>query len=265
MPPRHERLWRAAFQRALLLRARELPQIGGGGRCLVLAPHQDDETLGCGGTIMARLDAGWSVEVAFATDGAGSHASPRTPARKLAEIREAEARAACATLGISPEHLHFLRFPDGALELHATALDAAVAELIATLDPVEILVCSSLDAHADHRALNASAHRVAGRSGRSILEYPVWIWTLRAWQSPRRSPLGRAFEALRRQQTALAQHRVLCSPVHPYLQRKRAALACHATQMGGYEPEPDWGKLDPEFLENFFTGVELFFERRAGR
>lgn len=262
MTPIHESLWRAAFRQVLLLRAQDLPQVSGGGRCLVLAPHQDDETLGCGGTILARLDAGWSVDVAFATDGAGSHASPRTSARELAEIREAEARAACATLGISPEQLHFLRFPDGALKLHATALDAAVAELVATVDPDEILVCSSLDAHADHRALNASAHRVAGRSARTILEYPVWIWSLRAWQSPRRSRIGRAFEALRRQQMALRQHRVLRSPVHPYLERKRAALACHATQMGGYEPEPEWRKLDPEFLDNFFTGVELFFERR---
>ena len=166
-------------------------------------------------------------------------------------------------LGISRQHLHFLRFPDGALKVHAEALDAAVAELIAAVDPDQILVCSSLDAHADHRALNAAVHRVAGRSGRTILEYPVWIWTLRAWQSPRRSRLGRTLEALRRQQTALREHRVLCSPVHPYLERKRAALACHATQMGGYEPEPEWRGLDPEFLENFFTGVELFFERRA--
>jgi LmbE family N-acetylglucosaminyl deacetylase len=103
---------------------------------------------------------------------------------------------------------------------------------------------------------------VAGPDGRLILEYPVWIWTLRAWTSPKGSRLSRLAEAARRQYAALAGYRVAYNPVHRYLDRKRQALECHATQMGRYAPEPQWRGLDEAFLQNFFNGYELFLERR---
>ncbi len=57
---------------------RELPEgslndIIGGGTCLILAPHPDDESLGCGGLIAACVAAGRSPLVVILTDGAGSH------------------------------------------------------------------------------------------------------------------------------------------------------------------------------------------------
>jgi LmbE family N-acetylglucosaminyl deacetylase len=260
--PMHERLWLALFRRALMLRGSEFCD-DRGGSCLVLAPHPDDETLGCGGTIMAKLDVGVTVHVAFACDGAGSHRSSRTPPQRLAELRECEARAACAALGVPAANLHFLRLPDGALSHHATELDRRLADLIRSIDPQQILVCSAFDAHPDHRALNAAAHRVAGAEGRRILEYPIWIWTLRAWAAPKGSRSRRLITAARRQCAAFAGYRVAYRPVHRYLDRKRTALECHATQMGRYAPEPDWRGLDDAFVDNFFTGYELFLERRG--
>ena len=61
---------------------RELPEgslndIIGGGTCLILAPHPDDESLGCGGLIAACVAAGRSPLVVILTDGAGSHPNSR--------------------------------------------------------------------------------------------------------------------------------------------------------------------------------------------
>ena len=39
------------------------------GKALVLAPHPDDEVIGCGGAILAHNDAGAEVVVALITDG----------------------------------------------------------------------------------------------------------------------------------------------------------------------------------------------------
>src|SRR6187399_449496 len=69
---------------------------------LVLAPHPDDETFGCGGTIRMLADRGVAVDVAFLTRGEhgleGGNRSPREH-RELAEAREREATSACAVLG----------------------------------------------------------------------------------------------------------------------------------------------------------------------
>ena len=69
------------------------------GRTVVLAPHPDDESLGCGG-LLARLAAhGVPARVVVVTDGAQSHpGSAAYPPERLRALREAEARAAVAAL-----------------------------------------------------------------------------------------------------------------------------------------------------------------------
>ena len=60
------RAWRA-------LPEGQLDDIIGSGTCLVLAPHPDDESLGCGGLIAACVAANRPPLVVVLTDGAGSH------------------------------------------------------------------------------------------------------------------------------------------------------------------------------------------------
>ena len=65
------------------------------GRTLVVAPHQDDESLGCGGAIALLRELGHPVHALFVTDGSMSHpTSLRYPAPKLSQLREQEALAA---------------------------------------------------------------------------------------------------------------------------------------------------------------------------
>ena len=70
------------------------------GRTAVVAPHPDDESLGCGGAIALLTRFGLSVSVLFISDGTKSHPTSRKyPMLRLRDLRESEAREALARLG----------------------------------------------------------------------------------------------------------------------------------------------------------------------
>src|ERR1700677_4731820 len=94
----------------------EIETILGGERPLILAPHADDESLGCGGLIAACCQRGRPPFVVILTDGAASHPGSREyPPDRLRALRAQEARRAVATLGLTPDNLAFFSYPDAAL------------------------------------------------------------------------------------------------------------------------------------------------------
>ena len=113
-----------------------------GERLLVLAPHPDDEVIGCGGLIARHLLAGRQVRVVVVTDGAEAG----DPA-----MREEESRRALAHLGdVVPE---FLRFRDRHLDEERDALSGRIRELLSEFKPDLIAVPSPVEIHPDHFAL----------------------------------------------------------------------------------------------------------------
>lgn len=123
---------------------------------LVLAPHYDDEVLGCGGLLAQRGAAGAAVRVLFLTDGAGGRERPADPA--YARRRRDESTGALAALGVTAaEHLEL---PDGALEQRLDEASAAIRRALLAQAP-ELLLCPSpLEATPDHRAAFTALHRV---------------------------------------------------------------------------------------------------------
>lgn len=91
-------------------------------RLLVLAPHSDDETLGSAGLILAAERSGIDVRVVIATNGDGSRSTeigrfhkilPRSQDYiRLGNIRQQESLAAMKVLGVSPDQVYFLSYPD---------------------------------------------------------------------------------------------------------------------------------------------------------
>src|SRR5258708_20804530 len=75
---------------------------------LVIAPHPDDESIGCGGTICLHTDRGDYVAAVFLTSG--EFALSDLPREKAWVIREGEAQESADILGITS--VTFLRRPD---------------------------------------------------------------------------------------------------------------------------------------------------------
>ena len=109
-------------------------------RILVLAPHQDDELIGCGGTILAYLEQGTQVKIMYMTDGrygviSGDEKLRNDEARKVWE-------------GTQVEQI-FLDYEDSHL-FESDAMDKIKA-CIEDFEPEIIFTPWLLDQHIDHQ------------------------------------------------------------------------------------------------------------------
>lgn len=154
----------------------ELWQAPPRGRALVLAPHQDDETFGCGGAILLHRAQGDPVSVHFVTDGGLGDPNGHYAAHDYVALRQREAREACRLLGV--EDVTFMGLPDGhgagRRDLDAP-LERAVRDLVAARAPATVYYPWVGEAHPDHFALARAVLAVArGAAGAVFLGYELW-------------------------------------------------------------------------------------------
>ena len=144
---------------------------------LVLAPHMDDEVIGCGGALRRHALAGAPVTVLVLTDGrrGGPGGAPGGP--ELVAARKGESRRAAAVLGT--RELVFLDQPDGALA-PTPDLVRSVGEVWGRVRPGVVYAPSALDVHDDHWAANLLLleHLEAAGTGLDdgvlLRQYEVW-------------------------------------------------------------------------------------------
>lgn len=263
-------------RRGLFLAARPLTERELRRRTVVFAPHQDDETLGCGGTIARKRALGTPVSVVFMTDGSDANGNRRfgfLAPERLREIRRAEAVRACAALGVAEADVHFLDFEDGSLTALPPVAVERVAALLAALDAEEVFIPYRRDGHPDHDATNAIVCTALRRGpARFVNEYPVWCWN--RWPLTGRAAPGRGRNPLRRLRRRLQGVRLLFAsfrtrvPVAAALDAKRAALAAHLSQTTRLVPDARWLRLQEieggDWLRCFFQRYELFMRYRSG-
>ena len=139
-------------------------------RSLVLAPHPDDEVLGCGGTIAGKVSRGTPVSVAYLTDG---RRGAEAPSAEVGRLREAEAVRAAAELGLTPDRLTFFRFEDGRLADHVQDASDGVRRLVDALQVDDLFVPYRREYHADHVAAWRIGSSCLG-PGMRLFEYPIW-------------------------------------------------------------------------------------------
>lgn len=113
-----------------------------GERLLVVAPHPDDEAIGCGGLIAMHAREGRVVRVIVVSDGAEGSAD--------AAARERETLAGLEVLGVSD--VEFLQIADRAVESHGAALQNTFREAILSFRPDLIACPSPIEIHPDHLA-----------------------------------------------------------------------------------------------------------------
>lgn len=220
------------------------------GNLVVLAPHPDDESLGCGGLIATLADQGSDVSVVFVTDGSASHTSRTHPKDLLRRIREREAEKACLELGVPRGNIHFMREPDSQLQHFGIDRLQGLAERIASL--MERYRCSTLavpwrrDPHPDHIQVHRLSELILKflRKSPIVLEYPIWLWT-----NGKRDDWPRTDETT-----------VFRLDISEFLVNKRNAIQRHRSQLGMVVfDDPNGFELSKEYLVPFMKPEEFFF------
>jgi N-acetylglucosamine malate deacetylase 1 len=143
-------------------------------RVLVVSPHPDDESVGCGGAIRARVVEGDAVHVIYLTSGErGGHGRS---AKETASLREEEATEACTILGV--ECVEFYREPDGGVKATRAVVERLSAK-IRDWNPECLYVPHDREMHPDHRAsarlVRGVLSKLGGTGSRTlVLMYEVW-------------------------------------------------------------------------------------------
>lgn len=283
--------WTALFVPAAHSASTAPLELSSADRLLVLAPHPDDETIGAGGLIQEALRRGCAVHVAWLTNGdfnewsflRFSHRPTLTPSQVLSmgRRREDEARLAAERLGLSPEQMTFLGYPDHgtlaiwrghwdpnspyrALLTRATAVPYAAAlrpgapytgrdilrdleTIIRSFNPTVVALSHPADHHPDHRALYLFTRIALWDLGsKSPVRLAPYLVHYPGW------PPARGMSALNTELSPPASLQDIAWESLPLtedeLTTKTAALEEHRTQMAS-------GRA---FLRRFLRSNELF-------
>lgn len=213
--------------------------------CLVLAPHPDDETLGCGATLARKVDAGTSVHVLVLSDGA-SWPPMNTPAENIT-TRDSELRRATRILGVPEDAVMHYGFGEMKLAALLEEMSDAIADAVRRAGPHEVYTTSTSDPHPDHAAVGVAARRVLKGSRIRVLEYAVWQWHAPgSWAKMLK-------DASRPESVRTAGYR----------DRKRDALAEYTSQIALVRTGAPRHTIRPPLLWHFLTRKEVFFPRRG--
>lgn len=213
-------------------------------RAVIIAPHPDDEVLGCGGLLqlLARLQR--PILLVSVTAGGASHpGSARWSERRLSIIRPQESAEALRRLGVPFTELKWLHagLPDTAVAAHEESLQQFLLSHLRPGD--QIFTTWRDDGHCDHEAVARASLAAAAQVGATVREIPIWAWH---WASPEdsRIPWARARKLYLDRWTQA---------------RKRHAIQAFASQI---QPDSESGLdpvLGPHTLERLQQAFELVF------
>jgi LmbE family N-acetylglucosaminyl deacetylase len=222
-----------------------LDQILQGGTPIVLAPHPDDEVIGCGALIAASARAGHAPVIVHVTDGSGSHPNSRLfPRPVLTALRQREASLASKVLGVASSRVHFMGLRDTAAPQGGLELTAAVETIVETIESYRKPVIFAPwinDPHGDHQSVSKMATLVSRILAARHLSYLVWGWTL-----PDNQPIDGEISGWR-------------FPVNGEKLRKSRALHAYQSQISDLiDDDPAGFRLDGKTLELMLSDDEAF-------
>lgn len=179
-------------------------------RVVIIAPHPDDEVIGCGGLIQTLVERGAHPHVIILTGGEGSHRGCcDITAEDLIAGRHQLTLSATATLGLPASHVHCLQYPDGGVALEHPETER-LAALLKELKPDAVFVphhgegwsdhlqaaeivkalIGTLNENTKHYTLNSKQkQRDLSKQKRSaslnskleLYSYCVWMWYYNVW------------------------------------------------------------------------------------
>jgi len=267
-------------KRAYLQRIEQMPDqnnnLNNKQSAIIFAPHQDDETLGCGGTILLKRMAGAEIKIVFMTDGRTSH-SQFIPVDQLIEIREQEALAAGAKLGVDRQQITFLRYPDGELGNFYEPAVQRVCHILKKHQPAQVFIPYRREFPPDHLSTNQIVLSALAslNMNTEVFEYPIWFWFHWPWVSAYQPSRYWTKHVIKNSLQAgfglkLIQDFQYAIMIESVIREKRSALEQYKSQMTRLIPNPAWPTLSDvaagKFLSCFFQKKEMFlhypFQRR---
>jgi LmbE family N-acetylglucosaminyl deacetylase len=214
---------------------------------IIIAPHPDDETFGCGGLIALKRLMRVDVTILFLTDGRCAAREPGVTEADLIRTRQREGFAAADVLDVPQNRVHFFGLPDTQLrDLPADRRQLAcksIAEIIDSHPGAEIYVTHRHDIHPDHEAAwqlvaDSIAHSSPVQPPERF-EYSIWMsWLAKATRSLRAADLAGARRL----------------DIRSVRAKKRSAIAAYQSQVKA---------LPPGFISRFDSPFELFFRSSA--
>ncbi|MDW5562422.1 MAG: PIG-L deacetylase family protein [Methanomassiliicoccus sp.] len=141
-------------------------------RVLVIAPHPDDEVLGCGGTVKKYGERGAHIKTLYFTDG--SEGNPDLGGQELATMRRQEAEEGLKIIGCHDSQ--FLDNKDGDLRADRNAI-GATGEVLDMFHPDIIFVPFIFDNHSDHIQSAIALAEALKNYREPVICYCYEVWT----------------------------------------------------------------------------------------
>jgi LmbE family N-acetylglucosaminyl deacetylase len=204
------------------------------GSALVIAAHPDDIEFSCAGTVARWAEEGARVTYALLTNGAAGSSDPEMTRERLAELREAEQRAAAKVLGV--DRVEFLGYEDGLLEPSLEVRKQVVRlirrvrpEVVVTTDPTTRYFGDRYINHPDHRAAGEATLAAVIPGSDTRLAYPELL------------DEGLEPVKLTAVWLAMTPETNLVVDISDFIERKLESLRCHVSQVGEQPSAEDVG------------------------
>ena len=219
---------------------------------IVFSPHEDDETLACGGTIIKKRRQGNEIYIVFLTDGRNSHKTVLnieenpTP-EEVKMLRGKEAKEAAKILGVQTENIFFLDFEDGTLKDNTFEACTLIEKFLTQLKPTEIFIPHREDIHKDHSSTNAIVLSAVKKLHLDLDVYEYMIW----------------FKKDEKFKDILKCPHLIEINISDVVHLKTKAIDMYQSQVNILFPSQTKPILDGHFLSSFRKPVEHFIKYRV--
>ena len=151
------------------------------GPIIIVAPHPDDEVIGCGGLIQRLVKQGCDVHVVLMTGGEASHQNCCDISNdRLKDVRRSLCIDIDSKLGVDKNHIHTLDYPDGGILTEHKETER-LQTLIREFKPNTVFVPHWGEGWPDHVNTRQIIRNIANQ-GTTIYEYCVWMWYYNVWR-----------------------------------------------------------------------------------
>ena len=211
-------------------------------KTVIIAPHPDDEVIGCAGLIQVLVERGIPPHVIVLTGGEGSHRGCcNTPQETIIAERHQLTIKAAKTLGLPLSNIHCLDYPDGGIAF-AHAETEKLKVLLHHLSPNAIFVPHNGEGWSDHINVLGIVKELMKCHVVNIYEYCVWMWYYNVWNLD--------YKNARILKMTMSQH-----------QRKLLAIEQYVTPLAPCR-KPWSGVLPKPFLKAARWKRELYFKTK---